>query len=103
MSKSSQMISVASCAPDLWADIDWTLIDRNVRKLQVRIAKATRDGNWRRVKALQRFLTRSFSGRAKAVRRVTENRGKKTPGVDGVLWSRPNAKPRLKDNGLWTI
>jgi RNA-directed DNA polymerase len=33
------------------------------------------------------MLTHSFSGKALAVKRVTENQGKKTPGVDGVTWS----------------
>ncbi|MFC4349170.1 group II intron reverse transcriptase/maturase [Kordiimonas lipolytica] len=84
--------AVASGVPDHWADIDWSRVEENVRRLQVRIAKATRERNWRKVKTLQRFLTRSFSGRALAVRRVTENRGKRTPGVDGVTWSRPILK-----------
>jgi RNA-directed DNA polymerase len=44
------------------------------------------------VKALQRLLTHSFSGRALAVRRVTENQGKRTPGVDGEVWKTPDEK-----------
>jgi retron-type reverse transcriptase len=44
------------------------------------------------VKALQHLLTHSFSGKAIAVKRVTENRGKKTPGVDGEVWSTPASK-----------
>jgi len=44
------------------------------------------------VKRLQRLLTHSFHGRCLAVRRVTENQGKKTPGVDGETWGTPNAK-----------
>ena len=58
-----------------WHGIDWARTTRNVRNLQVRIAQAAKEGDWRKVKALQRFLTRSFSGKAMAVRRVTENRG----------------------------
>lgn len=54
--------------------------------------EATQEGDWRRVKALQRFLTRSFCGKALAVKRVTENQGKHTPGVDGETWSTPEAK-----------
>ena len=77
-----------------WHGIDWARTTRNVRNLQVRIAQAAKEGNWRRVKALQRFLTRSFSGKALAVRRVTENRGRKTAGVDKVLWSTPESKAR---------
>lgn len=58
----------------------------------MRIAKACREGKWRKVKALQRMLTRSKSARFLAVRRVTENQGKRTAGVDRLLWDTPNAK-----------
>ncbi len=54
--------------------------------------KATQEKRWGKVKALQRLLTHSFSGKALAVRRVTENQGKKTPGVDKVLWDTPEKK-----------
>ncbi len=54
--------------------------------------KATQDGRWGKVKALQHLLTHSFSGKALAVKRVTENHGKRTPGVDGVTWSTPEQK-----------
>jgi len=77
-----------------WSCIDWRRVERNVRRLQIRIAKAVKSDDWRRVKALQRYLTRSFCGRAMAVRRVTENRGKRTPGIDGEVWSTPIAKWR---------
>jgi RNA-directed DNA polymerase len=77
-----------------WHSIDWVRAHRTVRKLQVRIAKATKEQDWRRVKTLQRFLTRSFAGRALAVKRVTENTGKRTPGVDGETWSTPETKAK---------
>lgn len=57
-----------------------------------RIAKACKNGNWRKVKSLQRMLTRSTSARLLAVRRVTENRGNKTAGVDGKRWTTPQSK-----------
>lgn len=86
-----------------WHTIDWYAVQRQVRRLQVRIAKATREKRWRKVKALQRMLTRSFAAKALAVRRVTENRGKRTPGVDRELWSTPDLKwqaiTRLQRNG----
>src|ERR671917_2270112 len=72
-----------------WHAIDWRKANQTVRRLQVRIVKATQAGRWGKVKALQRLLTHSFSGKALAVRRVTENPGKRTPGVDGVLWDTP--------------
>ena len=75
-----------------WHAIDWRRITHNVRRLQVRIVKATQAGRWGKVKALQHLLTRSFSGKALAVRRVTENQGKRTPGVDGFTWDRPKQK-----------
>ena len=77
-----------------WHAIDWTKANRVVRRLQARIVKAVQEGDWRRVKRLQRFLTNSFSGRACAVRRVIENKGKNTPGVDGETWNHPEAKTR---------
>lgn len=75
-----------------WHDIDWRAAHENVRRLQARIVKATKEGRWGKVKALQRLLTHSFSGKALAVKRVTENQGKRTSGVDKVTWNTPKAK-----------
>lgn len=75
-----------------WHNIDWAKCHREVRRLQMRIVKATREGRYGKVKALQWILTHSFYSKAIAVKRVTENRGKKTPGVDKVTWSTPDAK-----------
>jgi len=75
-----------------WHQIDWSQAHRNVRRLQARIVKATKEGRWGKVKALQWLLTHSLSGKAIAVKQVTENQGKKTPGVDGKTWSAPEAK-----------
>jgi RNA-directed DNA polymerase len=58
----------------------------------VRIVKAVKEGKWRLVKALQRLLSHSVSGRLLALRRVRKNRGKKTPGVDGIRWDTPEKK-----------
>ena len=75
-----------------WDQIDWSTTERRVRRLQARIVKATQAKRWNKVKALQRLLTCSFSGRALAVKRVTENKGKRTPGVDGAIWKTPGSK-----------
>jgi RNA-directed DNA polymerase len=75
-----------------WHRIDWYQVQRTVRRLQARIVKATQEGRWGKVKALQHLLTHSFSGKALAVRRVTENHGKNTPGLDRVLWDTPEKK-----------
>ena len=73
----SQVGSASSHVPTDWASIDWRRVQRNVRVIQHRLAKATQESNWRRVKALQRMLTRSFCAKAQAVKRVTENQGKR--------------------------
>jgi RNA-directed DNA polymerase len=75
-----------------WHAIGWRRVKQTVRRLQVRIVKATQAGRWGKVRALQHLLTHSFSGKALAVRRVTENQGKRTPGVDGVTWDTPHQK-----------
>jgi RNA-directed DNA polymerase len=54
--------------------------------------KAIQAGRWGTAKALQYLLTHSFSGKALAVRRVTENQGKATPGVDQATWDTPEKK-----------
>lgn len=83
-----------ACAPfDMtWSGISWIEVQRQVRRLQARIVKATQVGKHDKVKALQWLLTHSFSGKALAVKRVTENKGKNTPGVDKVTWKTPEAK-----------
>ncbi|MBB0022884.1 group II intron reverse transcriptase/maturase [Ralstonia pickettii] len=95
--------SAFSGAPQSWTAIQWRRVERNVRAMQIRIAKATQEEDWRRVKALQRSLTRSFSAKAWAVKRVTENQGKRTAGVDRELWGSPEVRwkaiGRLKRRG----
>ncbi|NLS14008.1 group II intron reverse transcriptase/maturase [Vibrio sp. SM6] len=89
---STQRLPAFSHSNESWHTIDWESCNRRVKKLQVRIAKATLNKDWRQVKKLQRMLVRSFSAKAIAVRRVTENRGKKTPGVDKETWNTPALK-----------
>src|SRR5471032_1326546 len=75
-----------------WHGIDWARCHREIRRLQARIVKAEQAGKHGKVRALQWLLTHSFSGKALAVKRVTENRGKRTPGVDGTTWSTPKSR-----------
>jgi RNA-directed DNA polymerase len=83
-----------ACAPSgvTWDGISWADAQRHVRRLQTRIVKATQVGRHNRANALQWLLTHSFSGKALAVKRVTENKGKNTPGVDKVTWKTSGAK-----------
>lgn len=77
-----------------WNAINWQKAHTLVRRLQARIVKATQAGRWGKVHALQRLLTHSFSAKLMAVKRVTENQGKRTPGVDGVIWETPEKKAK---------
>jgi len=79
-----------------WGDIDWLKVERYVFKLQTRIYSASRRGEVKKVRELQRTLMRSWSNRVLAVRRVTQdNTGKNTAGVDGVKSLSPKARYKL--------
>ena len=84
------------CAPSNmaqnWESIDWNKASAYVKKLQMRIVKAQKEGHYSKVKSLQWMLTHSFYAKALAVKRVTSNRGKNTSGVDHELWLTPQAK-----------
>src|SRR5256886_15136319 len=69
-----------------WQAIDWPKVRREVRRLLLRIAKAIRADKHGRAKALSWLLTHSRSAKLLAVKRVTGNKGAKTPGVDNKLW-----------------
>lgn len=75
-----------------WDTINWQTIERQVLRLQMRIAKATRERRWGKVKALQWLLTHAFSAKLLAVQRVTSNSGRNTPGVDDQIWRTPAQK-----------
>lgn len=83
MNRKKQMIPDQGSAlrrmPERWRSIDWKAAERHVKRLQMRIAKAVEENKRGKVKALQWTLTRSFYARALAVRRVTQNKGARTP------------------------
>jgi RNA-directed DNA polymerase len=76
----------------MWDSIPWGSILKRVNKLQSRIAKATLEGRTNLAKKLQYLLTHSFSAKLLAVKQVTSNRGKNTPGIDGIQWKTPARK-----------
>lgn len=85
-------IADASLAWASWSDINWQIVENQVKQLQMRIAKATRESKHRKAKALQWLLTHSYYAKLLAVRRVTQNSGSKTAGVDGIIWKTPKQK-----------
>jgi RNA-directed DNA polymerase len=76
-----------------WSSTRWKAVESTVANLQHRIAKATLEGDYRKIRNLQRLLIKGLSARLKAVRQVAqENKGKNTPGIDGELWTTPKLK-----------
>ena len=82
----SSEVSASPCGTQ-WQSINWKTIEQQVLKLQMRIAKATREGRRGKVKALQWLLTHSKAAKSLAVKRVSQNKGSKTPGIDGIIWN----------------
>lgn len=81
---------------ETWKDINWRKVERYVFKLQKRIYAASRCGDVKRVRKLQKTLMRSWSNKVLSVRRVTQdNTGKKTAGVDGKKSLSPAARIEL--------
>jgi RNA-directed DNA polymerase len=101
LNEESKMVSprdgASSTSPDFVQSIDWHAVKENVRRLQIRIAKAVRENRWNKVKVLQRLLVKARATRLLAVRKVTTNRGRRTPGIDGVLWSTDAQKWKAVD------
>jgi RNA-directed DNA polymerase len=82
----------ATSSKSLWFLLAWGPIEESVRTLQVRVAKATKANQRRKVQSLQWLLTHSLAAKLLAVRRVTQNAGKRTPGIDGQLWRHGHEK-----------
>lgn len=92
MTAVAQALTGASSSKVLWDSINWDTTKAEVRRLQIRIAKATSEGRHGKAKALQWLLTHSFHAKVLAVKRVVQNRGGKTPGVDKIIWKTSQQK-----------
>ncbi|WP_239377727.1 reverse transcriptase N-terminal domain-containing protein, partial [Frankia sp. Cj5] len=83
--------------PD-WDAVDWRAVEEDVRRLRQRIFAATRAGDLKKVRNLQKLMLRSRANALLSVRRVTEaNAGRKTAGVDGQVVVRDQHKAELAD------
>ena len=83
---------------DKWQLINWNKVIRIVKSLQARIVKAVKAQKWNRVRDLQRLLTNSFCAKLLAVRKVTENKGKRTVGIDKEIWDSAEKKYNAAEN-----
>lgn len=91
-------VGASSPEADDWNSIDWNKVRGDVRRLQMRIAKAIREGRHGKARALQWLLTHAYSARLWAVKRVTENQGARTPGVDKQVWRSSRQKYHAAQN-----
>jgi RNA-directed DNA polymerase len=73
-------------------NIDWKSVQLKVKRLQMRIAKAAKLKKYRLMRSLQWLLAHSSFAKLLAIRQVTSNKGKNTPGVDGVVWKTSHQK-----------
>ena len=69
-----------------WDAIDWRAVEEDVRRLRQRIFTASKAGDLKKVRNLQKLMLRSRANTLLSVRRVTEdNAGRKTAGIDGEV------------------
>src|SRR6266545_1999516 len=79
-----------------WDAVDWRAAEDEVRRLRQRIFAATRAGDHKRVRSLQKLMLRSRSNTLVSVRQVTQrNAGRFTAGVDGQVALTSQAKAQL--------
>jgi RNA-directed DNA polymerase len=84
--------------PTDWNAIDWRKVERSVSNLRRRIFRASKEGDHRKVRSLQKLMLRSYAIALQSVRRVTQiNVGKNTPGVDMLVVKTPKARSELVD------
>ena len=75
-----------------WNAIDWREVERFVSNLRRRIFRASKEGDHRKVRSLQKLALRSYANALQSVRRVTQtNAGSNTPGVDKLVVKTPKA------------
>jgi len=75
-----------------WESLNWAMIECKVNRLQSRITKAAKDNKMNLARKLQYLLCRSYYAKLLAVKRITSNKGKRTSGVDKVIWSTSSSK-----------
>lgn len=82
-----------------WRTVDWQSATDAVNRLRQRIFRATQEGDFRKVKSLQKLMLRAEANRLVSVRRVAQiSEGKRTAGVDGLTALTPKSREMLVDD-----
>jgi len=70
-----------------WDEKNWSQVERDVKRLQSRIYRASKKGDNKRVDNLMKLLVRSEKAKLLAIYIITQkNKGKATPGIDGKVY-----------------
>lgn len=84
--QNSDVLESTASYATIWRDTEWNKVKRYVNKQRHRIFRAESEGKYRKVREIQRMLTRSSAIIKLAILRVTQtNKGRRTPGVDGFV------------------
>ena len=82
-----------------WSQINWRQVNKLIRNLQRRIFRARKLGEWKKLRRLQKLLSRSYANLLISVRQITQtNKGKYTPGVDKEVVKTPAERVKLVNN-----
>ncbi len=82
-----------------WNQINWRKVEKSVFKLQKRIYQASKNGNVKKLRRLQKTLLNSHYAKLLAVRKISQdNQGKNTAGVDGIKSLSPRQRITLTKN-----
>jgi RNA-directed DNA polymerase len=79
-----------------WNCVNWREVETSIRNLRQRIFRATKEGNLKKIKSLQKLMLRSKANALISVRRVSQiSDGRNTPGVDKLVVKTPAERTRL--------
>ena len=79
----------------MWNNTNWCKVEKHVNRLQIRITKAVIQKKWNSAKRLSYLLTHSHYAKLLSVRKVIQNKGKRTAGIDGIQWKTPETKMKI--------
>lgn len=69
-----------------WHEINWKKAEDKIKDLQEKIVIATVNKDFKEVYRLQWVILQSSEAKALAIRKVITNKGKRTPGIDYIVW-----------------
>lgn len=82
-----------------WSQINWHKVNKAVQNLRQRIFLASKLGNFRKLRSLQKLMHRNYANLLLSVRRITQtNKGKATTGIDREKIDTPAQRVILVNN-----